>query len=498
MNSWATTKRTERAGVASVIDSFYHLPVGGIGQASCRGLACFVARHLNLPRWQQACAGDANVYCLGKCHAAPAATSDEQRPALEVHSAQGVVLGRILEGASRAFSEYVRVGGYQAIQMALKQPPEELIRQIESSGLRGRGGAGFPTGKKWRAVFGQRSAEKFVVANADEGDPGAYIDRFIMEDDPHCLIEGLLIAGYAGGAGKAYIYVRNEYPQAYEVLKKALSEARHEGLLGQRICESPFCFEIELVKGKGSYICGEETALLNSIEGKRPEVRARPPYPTEFGLFGKPTLVNNVETLTSVPWIVSQGAEAYRKLGFSSSRGTKVISLNSLFRRPGLYEIEFGIPVRRIVEDLGGGLKSGSIRGVIIGGPLAGVIPPQLFDTPFGFEELHAIGASVGHGGIVAFDEHTSIAELIHHVFQFGSFESCGKCTPCRLGSRRIEEIFAQVLKTRSGSARDRIEWREILSALSMTSLCGLGTGLGEFAESILRYYSKELEACFT
>ncbi|HYL09555.1 MAG TPA: NADH-ubiquinone oxidoreductase-F iron-sulfur binding region domain-containing protein, partial [Candidatus Acidoferrales bacterium] len=368
----------------------------------------------------------------------------------------------------------------------------------EGSGLRGRGGAGFPTGKKWRAVFAQPSAEKFLVANADEGDPGAYIDRFIMEDDPHGLIEGMLIAAYAAGAGRGFIYVRNEYPRADEILKEALEEARENGLLGTHILGTSFSFEIGVFKGKGSYVCGEETALLNSIEGKRPEVRTRPPYPTESGLFGKTTLVHNVETLASVPWIVSQGADAYHALGFSQSRGTKVISLNSLFRRPGLYEIEFGRSVRSIIEDLGGGLKTGTIRGVIIGGPLAGVIPPHLFDTPFGFEELHAIGASVGHGGIIAFDEHTSIPELIQHVFQFGAFESCGKCTPCRLGSRRIEEIFARVVKTGSARERQKSEWREILSALSMTSLCGLGTGLGEFAESLSRYYQKELDACFT
>ena len=224
---------------------------------------------------------------------------------------------------------------------------------------------------------------------------------------------------------------------------------------------------------------------------------ARPPYATESGLLGHPTLMNNVETLVNVPWIVQHSGEAYRQLGYSQSRGTKAVSLNSLFQRPGLYEVEFGVSVRHIVEELGGGLRSGSLKGVIIGGPLAGVIPPHLLDTPFGFEELHAIGASVGHGGIVAFDDHTSIPELVHHIFSFGAYESCGKCTPCRLGSRRIEEIFRRVVTTGATSLADSLEWQQVVAALNWTSLCGHGIGLGEFAESVLSHYRKELEPCF-
>jgi NADH:ubiquinone oxidoreductase subunit F (NADH-binding) len=481
----------------SNFDSFYHLSGNGITQCTCRGLACFVARRLSPVRWQQASSQTPEVYCLGKCYVSPAAGSDDQRPAMQVYAKQGIILDRLASGGCRTSSQYSRVGGYRAIEKALTESPEEIIQRLEASGLRGRGGAGFPTGKKWRAVSRQAASEKFVVANADEGDPGAYIDRFIMEDDPYCLIEGLLIAGYAVGATRGYIYLRKEYPQAHAVLTEALSDARNEGWLGKHIAGSSFSFDIELVMGNGSYICGEETSLLNSIEGRRPEVRLRPPYPTERGLFGKPTVVNNVETLANIPWIVANGADSYRALGFSNSRGTKVISLNSLFRRPGLYEIEFGIPVRSIVEDIGGGLRTGDIKGVIIGGPLAGVIPPHLFDTPFGFEELRTIGASVGHGGIVAFDEHTSIPELIRHIFRFGAFESCGKCTPCRLGSRRIEEIFSRAFEDGPTARQEYYDVREIVSALSMTSLCGLGTGLGEFAVSILRYYPKEVESCF-
>ncbi len=280
-------------------------------------------------------------------------------------------------------------------------------------------------------------------------------------------------------------------------MKDAITEARRAGLLGERILGHDLSFDIQVFIGHGSYVCGEETALLNSLEGRRPEVRARPPYPTEHGLWSRPTLVNNVETFVSVPWITQRGGEAYRALGFSESRGTKAVSLNSLFNRPGLYEIEFGVSVRHIVEQLGGGLRDGAkLKGVIIGGPLAGIIPPHLLDTPFGFEELHAIGASVGHGGIIAFDEHTSIAALMHHVFSFGAYESCGKCTPCRLGSRHVEQVLADVLRNGAVNYWDEKECEKIISALKLTSLCGLGTGLAEFAESALRHYGKELELC--
>jgi formate dehydrogenase iron-sulfur subunit len=306
----------------------------------------------------------------------------------------------------------------------------------------------------------------------------------------------MTIAARATDASKAWIYVRAEAPRAAEILRTAITEARGAGLLGQRILGRDFPFDIEVFVGHGSYVCGEETALLNSIEGRRPEVRVRPPYPTEHGLWSQPTLVNNVETLVSVPWIVEHGGEAYHALGFSNSPGTKAVSLNSLFKSPGLYEVEFGVTVRHIVEELGGGLRAGKLKGTIIGGPLAGIIPPHLLDTPFGFEELHAIGASVGHGGVVAFDEHTSIAALMHHVFSFGAYESCGKCTPCRLGSRRIEQVFADIVRDGATNYWDEKECERIISALKLTSLCGLGTGLAEFAESALRHYGKELELC--
>lgn len=480
------------------IASFYHLIDAGINHCACAGMACFVARHLNPQQWSQACTQNARIYCLGKCFGAPAHGADDLRPACHVDSREAVVLGRIAAGGAPRLSEYRATGGYRAIESALRQLPETLIREVEISGLRGRGGAGFATGSKWRMAAHEAATPKFIVANADEGDPGAYIDRFILEDDPHCLIEGMTLAAYAIRAQRGWIYLRCEYPRAKPILQNAIEEARAAGFLGKNILGTQFSFDIEIHVGKGSYVCGEETALFNSIEGKRPVAMARPPYATQSGLFEKPTVINNVETLASIPWIIQRGGCAYHALGFSNSRGTKVVSLNSLFKRPGLYEVEFGVPVRHIVEDLGGGLKTGDLKGVIIGGPLAGVIPPHLLDTPFGFEELHAISAAVGHGGVVAFDERTSIPELVHHVFEFAARESCGKCVPCRLGCRRVERIFGKIAAGQSESYEVRRELIDILVALKTTSLCGLGSGTAEFADSILLHYAKELGPCFT
>jgi NADH:ubiquinone oxidoreductase subunit F (NADH-binding) len=468
------------------ITSFYHLNGSDLTRCACTGTACFVARKSlgELPPDT-----GPRVCCLGRCFEAPAVGLSQSRPRIEVHSPEPVLLARILAGSGPSLDAYCRTGGYEALDRALTEPREAALAALEDSGLRGRGGAGFPTGRKWRAAAEQAAMPKFIVANADEGDAGAFSDRILMEEDPHALIEGMAIAAYATGATRGWIYLRHEYPAARVSLEHALAEARDFGILG-----GERDFDIELFIGHGSYICGEESALLMSIEGRRPEVVARPPYPTEHGLFGQPTVTNNVETFANVPWIIRNGSEAYQVLGFSKSRGTKLISLNSLFNRPGLYEIGFGVTVRHLVEEIGGGLRNGPLKGVIIGGPLAGIIPPALLDTRFGFEELAAVGASVGHGGVIAFDNYTSISALVRHVYSFGADESCGKCTPCRLGTRRIEEIFSNPARTQSDAA----EWREILDALKTTSLCGHGTGLAAFAESVLRYYGEEVASCFT
>lgn len=500
MNHTPSHSRAHAPGVHPVpedVMSFYHLRGGEYQGKACQGTACFAARHFNPARWAEAEQNNPKVYCLGECFAAPAKGQTRPRPPVKVCSRHGIVLGRLAAGGARSLADYRRQGGYSALPQALAHPPERVLAAVEGSALRGRGGAGFPTGRKWRAVAQQPTGVKYVVANADEGDAGAYIDRYLMEDDPHSLIEGMILAGYAVGASQGYIYVRAEYPMAATVLHAALAEARAAGWLGPRVGGTEFAFELELHLGHGSYVCGEETSLLRSIEGRRPEVMARPPYPTERGLFDRPTLLNNVETLVSVPWIVTHGGEAYSAIGFSKSRGTKALSLNSLFNRPGLYEVEFGVTVRSIVEELGGGLRGGAkLKGLLIGGPIIGMIPPHLLDTQLGFEELAAIGAGVGHGGVVAFDENTSIPDLVHNVFQFGAYESCGKCTPCRSGSARVEQIFAQAIAGRAG-AGDLQECRDLVTALKLASLCGHGTGLARFAESILRHYPKEIEPCF-
>jgi NADH:ubiquinone oxidoreductase subunit F (NADH-binding) len=433
------------------------------------------------------------VYCLGKCYVSPAVASVDARPRVEVDAPEAVLLGRVRAGGARRIDTYRDLGGYAGLERAVAIGPEAVVAEVEASRLRGRGGAGFPTARKWRAALGQGADTVFVVANADEGDPGAYLDRFLLEDDPHALIEGLAIAAVAVGARQGFVYVRKEYPQARARLEVAVAEARSAGVLGPALLGTGPAFDMAVVEGEGSYLCGEETALLNALEGRRPEVRARPPFPVERGLFGKPTVVNNVETLAAIPWILRHGSGAFAAMGTSTSTGTKVVSLNSLFQRPGLYEVELGLPVRELVERLGGGLDDGELSGVLIGGPLAGVLPPRLLDTPLGFEELRAVGCELGHGGVVAFDNHTSIPELVHHVFRFGAYESCGKCTPCRVGTARIEDLFHSALTGRAMPASTSTEWRDLVAALAATSLCGHGTGLAAFARSIMIHYGEEL-----
>lgn len=480
------------------VESFYQLDGVDLGSVSCQGMACFAARHTAGDRWEQIEGRSPRVYCLGKCYIAPASGRDESQPVAKVHCRRPVVLERIASGGALTLEAYRACGGVIALERVLAEPAERVVAEVETSQLRGRGGAGFPTGKKWRIVASQNRSPKYVVANLDEGDPGAYVDRMIGELDPFALLEGMAIAAHAVGAEKGWIYVRCEYPHAAAVLRQTIVSAQNSGLNRQGFLGTDLHFEVELVVGRGSYMCGEETAMLNAMEHQRPVARARPPYVAEQGLFGQPTVVNNAETLASIPWIIRNGAKQYAVMGIPGSRGTKVVSLNSLFQRPGLYEVEFGIPVREIVDDCGGGLgKDSTMTGLIIGGPLAGVVPPTLLDTLFAFNELHAIGASVGHGGMVAFDQRTSIAQLVHHVFAFGAYESCGKCTPCRLGSGSIERMFTAAADGRPVSDTAQQRFVEIVEALRLTSLCGLGTGLAEFAQSIMRHYERELRACF-
>lgn len=484
-------------GRREFVESFYHLKGKSMANARCRGLACFAARGLAPREWEEAQAQEPRVYCLGQCYAGPATAETRGRPLMEVHSREAVVMKRMAAGGARTLAEYRRAGGFEGLRKALAGRPEDVVQEVTDSQLRGRGGAGFPTGVKWNFAARNDRPVKYVICNADEGDSGAYIDRFILEDDPFAMMEGLALAGYAIGAAKGYIYLRKEYPEARKTVEGAIEEAREGGFLGEGIAGGAFSFDVEVVSGEGAYVCGEETSLMNSIEGRRPEVRSRPPYPSDAGLFGQPTVVNNVETLANVPWILARGAAAYSALGFSRSRGTKVVSLNSLFARPGLYEVEFGIPLKEIVYGLGGGLKTGKLKAVMVGGPLAGLIPPERLDLPLGFEELQAAGLIVGHGGIIAFDERTSIAEIAHEVFEFGAYESCGKCFPCRLGSREIERMFARILE-RGPADGDALErFNQIVQAMRNMSQCGHGMGMGDFAASLGNSFKEELSRCF-
>jgi formate dehydrogenase iron-sulfur subunit len=468
------------------VASFYHLRDEVQGSAhACRGLACFAARNDDPTLWQAA-QREPWLYCLGQCHRAPTSgVVPGPEATVRVQSRAPVLLERIVAGGATNLDAYRRLGGGRALEIALALQPTELVQRIEASALRGRGGAGFPAGRKWAAVAQQSAADKVVVANADEGDAGSYSDRVLIEHDPFRLIEGLRIAAHAVGARRGYVYLRKEYPRAAAVLTAAIDAAHASGWLAG--------LELTLVIGQGSYVAGEETALLNSIEGRRAQARLQPPRVAEHGLFGAPTLVNNVETLCAVPWIVEHGAAAYAALGFSRSRGTKLLSLNSLFGRPGVVEVEFGLALRELVEDIGGGLRRGELRALMVGGPLAGLLPPSLLDTRLGFEEMAAIGGAVGHGGVIALSDDTTIAEVAAQIFRFGAYESCARCVPCHRGTPRIAALFERALRGERGDAQ---EYRDCIEALAATSLCGHGRGLAEFAASLERHFPQELAAC--
>jgi NADH:ubiquinone oxidoreductase subunit F (NADH-binding) len=481
-----------RPDVADAHRSFFHLVDADIVDQICQGTACFVARHRDPARWARAEESQPRVYCLGKCYAGPAAATDTTQPRVVIDAREPVLLGRVATGGAPTFDSYRADGGYATLERVVTMAPDAVLADIEVSKLRGRGGAAFATVRKWRAVQEQPGDRKYVVCNADEGDPGAFSDRILLEGDPHLVLEGLAIAAVAVGAERGFVYVRKEYPQALAAIRRAVAEARAAGVLGASLLGDGPAFDVEVVTGEGSYVCGEETALLNALEGRRPEVRARPPYPAERGLLGRPTLVQNVETLAAVPWILRRGGAAYAAMGAAESRGTKLLSLSSLFCRPGLYEVEMGVTVAEIVDRLGGGVADGDLRGVLIGGPLAGMLPRERFDVPLDFEALRRLGCEVGHGGVVAVDEHTEINDLVHHVFRFGAYESCGKCTPCREGAGRIERRFDRAVRG-DPSVEASGEWIEIVSALAATSLCGHGTGLAAFARSMTQHFGGEL-----
>ncbi len=374
-----------------------------------------------------------------------------------------------------SFHEYQTAGGLNGIGAAIMIGPAQTLDTVLKSGLRGRGGAGFPTGIKWKTVSEAKGDLKYIVCNADEGDSGTFSDRMIMEGDPFCLIEGMAIAGIATGATRGYIYIRSEYPVAVRVMNGAIRNARTAGLLGKKVMGSGYSFDIEVRVGAGAYVCGEETSLLESLEGKRGQVRAKPPLPAIQGLFGKPTSVNNVITLASVPAILSEGADAYKDLGMGRSLGTIPIQLAGNVKYAGLFEAPFGMTLGDLVMKIGGGTASGRpVRAVQVGGPLGAYFPTSLFDTPFDYEAFAAKGGLIGHAGIVVFDDTVDLARQARFAMEFCAIESCGKCTPCRIGSVRGVEVLDRILAGNSDAAQFAL-LEDLCSTMRQGSLCALG-----------------------
>ncbi|HET9865382.1 MAG TPA: NADH-ubiquinone oxidoreductase-F iron-sulfur binding region domain-containing protein [Steroidobacteraceae bacterium] len=400
-----------------------------------------------------------------------------------------------------SLDDYLAHGGYAGLEAALAMSPSDIVRVVTESGLRGRGGAAFPTGIKWQTVLDQPAGPKYIACNADEGDSGTFADRMLMEGDPFSLIEGMTIAGLAVGASRGYVYLRVEYPHAARALAKALTVARERGYLGDDLRGSGRSFDIAVRLGAGAYICGEETSMLESLEGRRGEVRVRPPLPAIKGLFGRPTVVNNVVTLASVPVILARGAEFYRDFGMGKSRGTLPLQLAGNVRQGGLVERAFGLTVRELVHDYGGGSASGRpVKAVQIGGPLGAYLPAAEFDTPLDYEALSGKDALLGHGGVVVFDDQADMARMARHALSFCAIESCGKCTPCRLGSTRGVEIVDRLIATRNGGggspprSADLALLDELCETMFHGSLCGLG-GLTPYpVRSVLRHFRDEFE----
>ncbi len=385
---------------------------------------------------------------------------------------------------------------YAPFRDLLKKDSSLVLENIKSSAIRGRGGAGFPTGLKLEFCRNTESDTKFIICNADEGDPGAYSDRYLMEQRPHSVLFGMLISGYVTHANYGVLYIRAEYPRAAVIVQKAIDELRSEGLLGNNIDGTGFCFDMKIIQAQGSYLCGEETALINSIEGQRPEVRIRPPYPAQQGLFNKPTMVINVETLSVLHYIIEQGGEAWKAIGTDRSSGTKLVCLDGLFNNPGIYEVEMGIPLSVIVNDLGGGFKT-PVKALQIGGPLGGLVPiSKINNLTMDFESFSKNGFILGHASIISIPEDFPMMKFIEHLFDFAAYESCGKCFPCRLGTKRGHELCIKALNSEYKINRDL--FNDLLTTLEKGSLCAHGGGIPLPVKNAMEYFGAELDQYFT
>lgn len=389
--------------------------------------------------------------------------------------------------------EYIAYDGYQALAKCLMEyTPEQVIDIVKRSGLRGRGGGGFPTGRKWELAAMNKADQKYVVCNADEGDPGAFMDRSVLEGDPHCIVEAMAICGYAVGATEGYVYVRAEYPIAVRRLQKAIEDARGYGLLGKDLFGSGFDFDLHIRLGAGAFVCGEETALMTSIEGNRGEPRPRPPYPAVKGLFGKPTTENNVETFANIPQIILKGPEYFSSMGTEKSKGTKVFALGGKINNTGLVEIPMGTTLREIIEEIGGGIPNGKkFKAAQTGGPSGGCIPADLIDTPIDYDNLTAIGCMMGSGGLIVMDEDNCMVDIAKFFLDFTVDESCGKCSPCRIGTKRMREILEKITSGK-GTLEDIDKLEELAHYIKENSLCGLGQTAPNPVLSTLKFFRDE------
>ena len=391
--------------------------------------------------------------------------------------------------------DYLAHGGYQALAHVLdSMSPEDVCNEILESGLRGRGGAGFPAGTKWNFVRQERAEKKFVIVNGDEGDPGAYMDRTVMEDDPHRVLEGMMICAFAVGASHGYLYIRGEYPVAIERIRNAIRAARRHGILGNRVLGTDFSFKADVRIGAGAFVCGEETALIHSVEGKRGMPRMRPPYPSKSGLWNAPTVINNVETMANVPSIVNKGAGWYASIGTEKSKGTKVFALAGHLRNTGLIEVPMGITLREIVYDIGGGIPDGKdFKAAQTGGPSGGCIPAEYLDTPVDYESLTALGSIMGSGGLVIIDDTTEMPDFAKFFMDFCVDESCGKCLPCRVGTVQISKLLDKLISG-EGQPEDLDKLHELCQMVQTTSLCGLGQSAPNPVLSTLKYFRQEYD----
>jgi NADH:ubiquinone oxidoreductase subunit F (NADH-binding) len=458
----------------------------------CRGTSCELAGAAELAGAVARAQPSRPVYCLGFCDRSPTALLPDERvalrcdptdpkvaftaaamdpppPSIRVASPEPIVTRHLVRGDHGDLEKARAAGIYDTLDAALSRPPHEVLVAVERSGERGRGGAAFPTGTKWRRCAEAPGGDKYVIANGDEGDPGSYIDRVLLEMDPHSILEGLLLCAYAVGATRGVVFIRSEYPRALARMEHAVAEARAAGILGPSALGRGFGFDVEIFPGFGSYVCGEETALLNAIEGFRGDVRLRPPYPVESGLYGHPTVVNNVETLVDMPWIVARGADAYRALGPNDCPGTKALCFNWGFTHPGIVEVELGMSLSQAVEHVaGGGADEAPLDAVLLGGPMGSIVPRERWDLPICYTALRASGVELGHGGIIALPAGTNLRGLLVHWLEFMQHESCGKCVPCRVGSKRALEM------ARAGdSGLQRLV--PLLDMVSETSLCAFG-----------------------